>query len=214
MISCRRPSNRSSRLAFPLGPSNLYSFSTAIHGIRRRSAASASRAWVSSFSFTRSFWREASHPFGDTIFAGFIWFFFFSASLVFISNVLCSYLFSALVKLTKQRGDSSARCRADGNESNVGDACGTHVDSLFTSFFFSRMAGFPLLNTRPDDRAIPPRIFDTPAPIARLFLAVWRPIAFRARVRNAAVATAPLFREREDVSKQQARTLRAVVQDR
>src|SRR5436305_1839599 len=167
-ISCRRPSNRSSRLAFPLGPSKLYSFSTAIHGIRRRSAANASRAWVSSFSFTRSFCRAASHAFGDTISDGFTCFFFFSDSLVFISNVLCSYLFSALVKLAKhERRGSSARRRADGHEGNVDDARGTHVDCLFTSFFFFPMAGFPFLNTRPDDRAIPPRTFDTPAPIAR-----------------------------------------------
>src|SRR6266566_4617503 len=53
-MSCRRPSNRSSRLALPLGPSNSYSFSTASHGIRRRSAAIASRARVTAFSFTRS----------------------------------------------------------------------------------------------------------------------------------------------------------------
>src|SRR6266702_8532274 len=66
-ISWRRPSNRSSRLALPLGPSNAYSFSTASHGIRRRSAASASRARVSSFSFTSSCWRAASHSCGDTI---------------------------------------------------------------------------------------------------------------------------------------------------
>src|SRR5918999_2081983 len=57
----------SSRLAGPLGPSNAYSFSTAILGIRRRSAASASRTRVSSFSFTNSSWRAASHSCGETI---------------------------------------------------------------------------------------------------------------------------------------------------
>src|SRR5215467_14274219 len=67
MISCRRPSNRSSRLTLPLGPSNLYFFSTAIHGIRRRSAASASRARVKDFSFTRSCWRAASQSCRGTI---------------------------------------------------------------------------------------------------------------------------------------------------
>src|SRR6266567_6110111 len=66
-ISCRRPSNRSSRLALPLGPSNWYFLSTATHGIRRRWAANASRARVNSFSFTSSFRRAASHSFGDTI---------------------------------------------------------------------------------------------------------------------------------------------------
>src|SRR5919106_1462424 len=66
-ISCRRPWNRSSRLTWPSGPSNAYSFSTAIHGIRRRSAASASRARVSSFSFTSSSSRAACHSWGETI---------------------------------------------------------------------------------------------------------------------------------------------------
>src|SRR5215475_5390438 len=67
MISWRRPSNRSSRFTLPLGPSNSYIFSTTIHGIRRRSAASASRARVKDFSFTRRRWRAASHSFCDTI---------------------------------------------------------------------------------------------------------------------------------------------------
>src|SRR5215813_11929020 len=77
MINCRRPSNRSSRLALPLGPSNSYFFSTASHGIRRRSAASASRAWVSSFSFTRSCWRAASHSCDGTTFGISMFFSFF-----------------------------------------------------------------------------------------------------------------------------------------
>src|SRR5215472_1400599 len=67
MISCRRPSNRSRRLTGPSGPSKRYSFPTAIHGIRRRLAASASRARVSFFSSTSSCSRAASHSCGDTI---------------------------------------------------------------------------------------------------------------------------------------------------
>src|SRR6266853_3704403 len=67
MINCRRPSNKSSRLALPPGPSNSYAFSTAIHGIRRRSAASASRARIEAFSFTSSCSRAAAHSCGDTI---------------------------------------------------------------------------------------------------------------------------------------------------
>src|SRR6516165_4497627 len=67
MISCRRPSNRSRRLTGPSGPSKRYSFCTAIHGIRRRLAASASRARVSFFSSTSSCSRAASHSCGDTI---------------------------------------------------------------------------------------------------------------------------------------------------
>src|ERR1700682_4667755 len=51
----------------PSGPSNSYFFSTASHGIRRRKAASASRARVNSFSLTSSCWRAASHTCGDTI---------------------------------------------------------------------------------------------------------------------------------------------------
>src|SRR6266508_2176078 len=138
-MSCRRPSNRSSRLALPLGPSNSYFFSTASHGIRRRSAASVSRAWVSSFSFTSSCWRAASHSFGDTILGGFICVFFFSISLVFILIVLCLYLFAAPVKLAKhERRRSSAGRRADGHESNISDACGTHVGFLSLRFPFLR----------------------------------------------------------------------------
>ena len=48
------------------GPRTAYSFSTAIHGIRRRSAASASRARVSSFSLTSMSARAASHSWGET----------------------------------------------------------------------------------------------------------------------------------------------------
>src|SRR5215472_17465260 len=67
MINWRRPSNKSNRLTLPLGPSNSYFFPTGIHGIRRRSAASASLERVKAFSFTRSCWRAASHSCGDTI---------------------------------------------------------------------------------------------------------------------------------------------------
>ena len=42
-------------------PLELYAFSTAIHGIRRRSAASASRARVRAFSLTSICSRAASH---------------------------------------------------------------------------------------------------------------------------------------------------------
>src|SRR5258707_7385235 len=55
------------RLTLPLGPSNIYALSTATHGIRRRSAANASRARVNAFSLTRSCSRAALHSCGDTI---------------------------------------------------------------------------------------------------------------------------------------------------
>src|SRR3954454_18358746 len=83
MTSWRRPSNRSSRVASPSGPSKRYSFSTAIHGIRRRSAASASPALVCSFSFTSSFSRAAFHSCGETIGGVFI------SSLLESSNGFC-----------------------------------------------------------------------------------------------------------------------------
>src|SRR6185437_8000012 len=65
-MSCGRPSKTSSSLTLPFGPSNSYAFSTAIHGIRRRSAASASRARVKAFSLISICWRAASHVSGDT----------------------------------------------------------------------------------------------------------------------------------------------------
>lgn len=64
---------RGGKLAGPLGPSNEYSFSTAIHGIRLRSAASTSRARVSSFSLASSLSRAAFHSPGETIGGVFIW---------------------------------------------------------------------------------------------------------------------------------------------
>src|SRR4051812_47069217 len=51
----------------PSGPSKAYGFSMAIHGIHRRSAASASRARVRAFSFTSNCWRAASHACGEMI---------------------------------------------------------------------------------------------------------------------------------------------------
>ena len=55
------------RLALPSGPTNSYVFPTVIHGILRRSAASASRARNTAFSFARSCSRAASHSCRDTI---------------------------------------------------------------------------------------------------------------------------------------------------
>src|SRR5262245_3447802 len=81
-------------LTLPLGPSNSYFFSTSIHGIRRRSAASASRERVKAFSFTRSCCHAASHSCADTIGGVFIAFCPFGISLslfllVAISLLLC-----------------------------------------------------------------------------------------------------------------------------
>src|SRR5260370_32793876 len=67
MINWGRPWNRARRLTLPLGPVELYFLATARQGIRRRSAASASRERVKAFSFTRSCLRAASHSCCDTI---------------------------------------------------------------------------------------------------------------------------------------------------
>src|SRR3954453_4394226 len=67
MISWRRPSKRSSSVALPSGPSNTYSLSTSSHGIRRRCAARASRARITSFSLTSISCRAAFHSCADTI---------------------------------------------------------------------------------------------------------------------------------------------------
>jgi hypothetical protein len=75
-----------------LGPSNTYFFSTAIHGILRRSAASASRERVTAFSFTRSFCRAASHSCGDTIGGVFIAICAFDCSLPFSLLIAISFL--------------------------------------------------------------------------------------------------------------------------
>src|SRR4029453_6054271 len=97
MTNWRRLSNRSSRLTLPLGPSKSYPFSTASHGIRRRSAASASRARVNSFSFTRSCCRAASPSCGDTTFGISMFFSFFEV-------IVCVLIFafrSLIVQRTK-----------------------------------------------------------------------------------------------------------------
>src|SRR5579862_6087774 len=64
---------------------NSYFFSTTIHGIRRRAAASASRERVKAFSLTSKCWRAASHSCGDTI------------GGVFIAR--CSFPFSSILSL-------------------------------------------------------------------------------------------------------------------
>src|ERR1019366_504559 len=98
MINCRWPSNKSSRLTLPLGPSNSYFLSTASQGIRRRSAASASRERVKAFSFTRSCWRAASHSCCDTIRGVFIARCPFPCSLSLSLFVAISFLLCFLIR--------------------------------------------------------------------------------------------------------------------
>src|SRR5215472_12463113 len=118
MITWRRPSNKSNRLTLPLGPSNSYFFSTAIHGIRRRSAASASRERVKAFSFTRSCWRAASHSCGDTIGGVFFGRFPFPGSLPF--SVLVAILF-LLCPQAKKKTKRTETIRHE-ESSELGDA--------------------------------------------------------------------------------------------
>src|SRR6266568_1747371 len=145
MINCRRPSNKSSRLTLPFGPSNSYFFATAIHGIRRRSAASASREWVKAFSFTSSCWRAASHSCADTI--GGVFFgrcpFGFSMSLfvpVAILFLLCFLKQTATTRpknfsnLADAQGqNSSGGARSSGYDCGACDTCWTHISLLCTS---------------------------------------------------------------------------------
>src|SRR5262249_13880067 len=107
MINCLRPSNRSSRLTLPLGPSNSYFFSINIHGIRRRSAAMASRARVNSFSLTSSCCRAASHSCCDTIGGVFIAICPCVCSLFLSLLVAISFLlYSSSLSFIRVRGDS------------------------------------------------------------------------------------------------------------
>src|SRR5262249_41385456 len=135
----------SSRLAFPCVPSNSYSLSTATHGIRRRSAANASRARVNSFSFTRSCRRAASHSFGDTTSR------FNSRSVVFIVLSFLSGLSSAAKYFEHKCCHSPARCRR--RNSDVCDAIRTHDSGL--SFFAACLIRFFQVSREPIERSLP-----------------------------------------------------------
>ena len=111
--------------AFPAALRTCTSFSTATHGIRRRSAANASRARVNSFSFTRSCWRIASHSFADTTSRSIF------SSVVFILLSCLFGLFSVAKYIESKGCHSPARCRCQ--ESNICDAYRTHDSNL--SFF-------------------------------------------------------------------------------
>src|SRR5580700_9044364 len=102
MINWRRPSNKSSRLTLPLGPSNSYFLSTASQGIRRRSAASASRERVKAFSLTRSCWRAASHSCCETTGGVFIASCSFGCSMPLCLLVAILFLLPFLLDFLKQ----------------------------------------------------------------------------------------------------------------
>src|SRR6478672_6455448 len=141
MINCLRPSNRSRRLTLPLGPSNSYFFSTAIHGIRRRSAASASRERVKAFSFTRSCCHAVSQSFLDTIEGVFIaidsfGFSLFLSLLVAISSLLCFVKQTDTARCKKSseladthRQNSSRRSDCRDHDCRACDACWAHICS-------------------------------------------------------------------------------------
>src|SRR6266496_509517 len=122
-MSCRRPSNKSSRLTLPLGPSNSYFFSTAIHGIRRRSAASASRERVKAFSFTSICCRAASHSCRDTIGGVFIATAPFACSLSLSLLVAISFLLSLLKQTETTHSENSSQF-ADAYRQNSSCGCG------------------------------------------------------------------------------------------
>src|SRR5216684_1925038 len=126
MINCRRPSNRSSRLTLPFGPSNSYFFSTTIHGMRRRSAASASRERVKAFSFTSICWRAASHSCCDTIGGVFIARYPFPCSLSLSLLVAISFLLFFLKQTETTHSDkvselADAQCQNSSRGSGSGD---------------------------------------------------------------------------------------------
>src|SRR5262249_2951639 len=144
-----RPSKRPSRLTLPLGPSNSYFFSTAIHGIRRRSAASASRERVKAFSFKRSCCRAASHSCSDTIAGVFIATFPFGCSLSLSLSLLVAIRFLLFrLSFLKQVGttrsekfselpdahrqNSCRRASAGDHYCCVCDACWAHLSILRT----------------------------------------------------------------------------------
>src|SRR5436190_23426943 len=115
------------------------------HGIRRRSAASASRARVSSFSFTRSCWRAASHSFADTTSRS------NSSSVVFIVLFFLFGLCSA-AKSSEHKGCySAARCRRQNGD--VCDTERTHESGLW--FFSGRLVRFLQIGRQPIERSLP-----------------------------------------------------------
>src|SRR5216683_2169951 len=150
MINCRRPSNKSSRLTLPLGPSNSYFLSTASQGIRRRSAASASRERVKAFSFTRSCWRAASHSCCDTVGGVFIARCPFPCSLSLSLLVAILFLLCFLKQTETIRPDQfSELADAHRQDSSRGsgsgdhyccacDACWAHMSLLISSSPFQR----------------------------------------------------------------------------
>src|SRR5215468_10971317 len=156
MINCLRPSNKSSRLTLPLGPTNSYFFTTAIHGIRRRSAANASRERVKAFSLTRSCCRAASHSCASTIGGVFITISSFGRSLslsllVAISFLLCflkqtettrSEKFSELADARRQI--SPRGCGSGNHYCYICAACWAHI-SLHTASRSSRAPALRLV---------------------------------------------------------------------
>src|SRR6202162_3813509 len=127
MINCLRPSNRSSRLTLPLGPSNSYFLSTAIQGMRRRSAASASRERVKAFSFTRSCWRAASHSCCDTIGGVLMVIFPFPCSLSVSLLLAILFLLSFMKQTETIRSEKSPKL-ADAHRQNSSGGSGSGDD--------------------------------------------------------------------------------------
>src|SRR4029077_1290975 len=81
-------------------------------------------------------------------------------------------------------GQSAARRRAGSDQSRIRQADRTHRVSSFLS---CRFASASFLNTRPVDRATPPKTCDIPPPTALPAGAAWRRVAFRGRAHSAGV---------------------------
>src|SRR5262245_44322744 len=81
-------------------------------------------------------------------------------------------------------------------------------------FLFCWRADSFFLSNPPTDRAIPPRTFDTPRPLARLFLEVTRLAAFHERVRSDGAGGVRHFQEPANVLKPLEATCYAAGRDR
>jgi len=70
----------------------------------------------------------------------------------------------------------------------------THKGHI-SSFLSSRLVSLSFRDKQPGDRAIPPRTFDIPGPIARLFRAASHPIAFRAPAHSGSSKKSGFFQD-------------------
>src|SRR5689334_17228052 len=85
-----------------------------------------------------------------------------------------------------------------------------HTRDTFITPLLSYATVCPLFpNTQLNDRAIPPKIYDTPRPTARPVLAAWPGVVFHEPAHNAAGAATPPFPKLADALKSPVTTWRA-----